>query len=324
MKRKIFQGYKTIDKLILVMVALAVILATIPAGAGDTPQKQVNPQTTETNQKQYPPYSDVWGYRFPMSERFRSSQIAVHKILNGDYAVTYLIDISKKDGPPEWRLEGIYFFSGKKIESKDLKTLEGDRNIRGKTVGQSDIKIDNEISWGRGQACFSCCPEYSQFPITKYAPYRTNEQLSIVYFSDEPIRQGYVEPFEKCIGTGSWQRFGDKVYHQQVFAVFPIFVPLKDGTFLLYDSFGNFIIRFDKDFNSKSDLFNRNVFIVNTADIRALEKNLFEMDVFNRQTYDNVVAVYIKALKKGIQRQAALEEALGSIKQIKGGKTNGN
>jgi hypothetical protein len=323
MNEKIFSGYKTIGKLILKMVALAVMLAAIPAGAVDILQKQTKPQTAETQTRKYPPYPDVWGYRFPMSERFRSSQIRVHKMSNGDYGVTYLIDISKKDGPPEWRLEGIYFFSGKKIESKDLERIKMDRNIRGKIVGQSDIRIDNEISWERDQACFSCCPEYSQHPITKYAPYRTNEQLSIVYFSDEPIRQGYFEPSEKCIGQGGWQRFGDKVYYQQVFAVFPIFVPLKDGTFLLYDSFGNIIIRLDKDFKSKSDLF-RNIFIVNTADIKTLEKRLFEMDIFNRQTYDKVVAVYIKALKKGMQREVALQEALGSTKQMKEGKNNGN
>jgi len=255
-----------------------------------------------------------------MSERFRSSQIAVHKILNGDYAVTYLIDISKKDGPPEWRLEGIYFFSSKKIESRDLKKLEGNRNIYGKTVSQNEIRIDNEISWEQGQACFSCCPDYSKYPITKYAPYRTNEQLNIVYFNDEPIRQFYDEPFAKCIGKGAWQRFEDKFYYQQVFEVFPFFAPLSDGTFLLYDSLGNIIIRLDKEFKSKSDLLNRNIFIVNTADIRTLERRLFEMDIFNRQTYDNVVAVYIKALKQGIQREVALEEALDNIKQMKEGE----
>ncbi len=157
-----------------------------------------------------------------MSERFRSSQIALHKMSNGDYAVTYLIDISKKDGPPEWRLEGIYFFSGKTIQSKDLKQLEGDRNIYGKTVKQSEIRLDNEISWERGLACFSCCSNYSHYPITKYAPYRTNEQLSVVYLSDEPIRQVYVEPSAECIGKGGWQRFKDKFYYQQVFEVVPI------------------------------------------------------------------------------------------------------
>lgn len=164
MKKKIFLDYKTIDKLMLVMVALAVILTTVRAGAAETLQKQTKPQTTETHQNKYPPYPDVWGYRFPMSERFRSSQIRVHKMSNGDYGVTYLIDISKSYDQLEWRLEGIYFFSGKKIESKDLERIKMDRNIKGKTAGQSDVKIDNEVSWERNHACLSCCPEYSEFP----------------------------------------------------------------------------------------------------------------------------------------------------------------
>ena len=54
MKKKIFLDYKTIDKLMLVMVALAVILTTVRAGAAETLQKQTKPQTTETHQNKYP------------------------------------------------------------------------------------------------------------------------------------------------------------------------------------------------------------------------------------------------------------------------------
>ena len=130
MCNRLFSNYKRIGKLILLMVALLVILTTVPAGAAETLQKQTKPQTTETHKNKYPPYPDVWGYRFPMSERFRSSQIKVHKTLNGDYAVTYLIDISKKDSPPEWRLEGIYFFSGKEIERSGSKGVRPQHSTR--------------------------------------------------------------------------------------------------------------------------------------------------------------------------------------------------
>ena len=68
MKNKIFPDYKTIGKLMLVMVALAVMFAAMPAGGVETLQKQPKPQTTETQQKKYPPYPDVWGYSFPFYE----------------------------------------------------------------------------------------------------------------------------------------------------------------------------------------------------------------------------------------------------------------
>lgn len=279
-------------------------------------------------EKKYPPYPDVWGYEFPMSEHNRGSQIRVHKTAGGEYAVTYVIEHLTKNGTRHFQHEGIYFFSGKKIESRDMGRYIKDRSIYGKTVSKDDIRFNNDVLWERNQELFRCNPELSKYTVAKYeyAPRRIKEQRSIIYFIEEPIRQyyDYEVVYKKCVEEAGWQRFEGKFYFTHVFAVFPSFVSLKDGTFLLYDHIGNFIIRLNKDLSSKSDLLNSKVFIVNTEDIKTIEAKLLKEHALNQQTYVNVIAEYIKALKKGKHREIALKEALNNITNIKGVKNNGN
>ncbi len=212
--------------------------------------------------------------------------------------------------------KGIYFFSGKQIDEKKTEEYRVRSQVAGNSVGRTEIKIADDISWEQGQACFSCCPEYSKFPITKYAPSRTNEKLSVIYVSEKPIRRRNIVS-EKCIGKGAWQKPEGGYFDQQVFETIPFFVPLRDDTFLLYDSHGNFIIRLNKNFDSKSNLLNKKVFIVETADIKAIENKLSEADMLGLQTYNDSVAAYLNAIKAGLQRDAALNEAITFIDQVK-------
>jgi len=54
MKNKIFQGYKTIGKLILVMAALAAIFATMRAGRRRHYRSRLNRKPLKLNKKKYP------------------------------------------------------------------------------------------------------------------------------------------------------------------------------------------------------------------------------------------------------------------------------
>jgi hypothetical protein len=302
------------------IVGIIFLVLSFTAGQVMADELPSSSQTSKPQEAKYPPYPDVWGYEFPMSEHNRGSQIRVHKTAGGGYAVTYVIERLMKNGTRYFQHEGIYFFSGKRIESGDMRRYIKNRNIYGKTVSQADIRI-NEVLWERNQELFRCNPEFSKYTVARYeyAPRRIKEQRSIIYFIEEPIRQyyDYEVVYRKCVEEAGWQKFEGKFYFTQVFAVFPSFVSLKDDTFLLYDHMGNFIIRLDKDFNSKSVLLNSKVFIVNTEDIKTIEATLLKEYALNQQTYVNVVAEYIKALKKGKPRETALKEALNNIKNIK-------
>ncbi|PYV83772.1 MAG: hypothetical protein DMG05_25565 [Acidobacteria bacterium] len=80
----------------------------------------------------------------------------------------------------------------------------------------------------------------------------------------------------------------------------PYIISLEDGTFLLYDQDGNIIMRFDRDFNTKSELLNRRVFVV---DRQAMDAFVLEyikrrnLD-YNDQTLNDAVYAYVANLKK--------------------------
>jgi hypothetical protein len=329
------------NKLIAVFIGLTLLFGGGTAGAGESkagPQpakvkkqvagtegKSTKEQSNERQSGHYPPYPNVWGYEFSLPEgsQTRALQISVHKAQDGDYAVNYVESV-RVGSNNVYTDKGIYFFSGKRVSQSSL-TRYFKEKVSGNTALRKEIRFDGKTSWETDTNCLVCCPYLSQHPLTKYSPTRTNEQLSVIYFSEQPVRLYYTKPFDKCLGKGAWQKFTNDFYYTQVFETIPYLVPLKDSTFLLYDSIGNFIIRLDKNFNSKSDLLNKKVFIVNAADINAIENGLFDADLFNRQTYDNTVTLYIKALRNGLQRDAALKEALNNINIIKReGKTNGN
>jgi hypothetical protein len=80
------------------------------------------------------------------------------------------------------------------------------------------------------------------------------------------------------------------------------FVLLNDGTFLLINGYGGFIIRFDKDLNTKSELLNKKLFLIDrdvfvkkflnkhklgktAKDLQALHDDLVKyfMDIKNKQ-----------------------------------------
>jgi len=86
----------------------------------------------------------------------------------------------------------------------------------------------------------------------------------------------------------------------RVDSIEPHIIPLDDGTFLLYDQGGNLILRFDRSFNSRSDLLDRKVFVVEHGELVQYLQEYFRKNGLdsNDQTINDGVYEYIVSLRK--------------------------
>ena len=240
MKNEIFLGYKAIGKLIFVMVALAVMLAAIPAGAVDTLQKQAKPQAIETQTKKYPPYPDVWDWEVP-KEDIPIGMVNVKAIDNGDIMIFYNQD--RKDG----KVKGVTFF-GKINIINPVAVFKGDDT----DDAQRRIPLRNGFflraigSGTRSGGCYDAL----RFDITVMDKSEINviSSKKLLYVYDKPQ---FYETKPHCMDGPS--------FYYQVESVAAKFLSLKDGTFLLITHEG-YVIRFDENFQTKSKLMYKKFF----------------------------------------------------------------
>ncbi len=262
-------------------------------------------------------YPSVWGYEFPwMKEHERGLQLDVQRAGANDFSVTYLTSLGVNNGQPYASFGGLQFFSRKPLSEKDLKVLLGKRGSSENDALSHKLDIDLDSVWERNLTPDSCRP-FSKFRMSRYhlIPRKLIEERSVLYFSEQPVHVYYDRrAYSQCIATGGWRDFPAQFYDARVFAVLPGLVPLQDNTFLLYDQLGNFIVRFDHQLNSQSPLVNRTVFVAPTEDILAIENKLIGSKSFDLQTYDTAVAIYLEHRKNGVPREAALKEAITSIR----------
>lgn len=264
----------------------------------------------------FPPYPEVWGYEFPSLEnQQRGLQLDVQASGNGDFAVSYLTSLGVKNGKIDSGDNGLLFFSGKPLHGLELKKFRDKSYLRDNDALSNSIEIDDDTSWERILTIDFCRP-FSKYRMGKYEnrPRKLIEERSILYYVERPVHTYYDhDAYRQCEVKAGWREFPEKFYEAHVFAVLPGLVPLDDNTFLLYDQLGNFILRFDKDFKSRSPLVNQTVFVVETQDIVAIEKALLDSNRFDLQTYDAAVANYLEQLKNGAPREGALKKAITKI-----------
>lgn len=281
-----------------------------------TQAQAAEPMQAEQPDSTAPPYPEVWGYEFPlMKERERGLQLDVQANGTNDFAVTYLTSLGIKDGEAYASYNGLLFFSAKPLLDVELKILREKSHIGNNEALSNSIEIDDESSWERNLTTDFCRP-FSEYRISKYGnlPRKLIEERSVLYYAEQPVHHYYDHSaYKRCVAKAGWRDFPAKFYEAHVFAVLPGLVPLDDNTFLLYDQLGNFIVRFDYQFNSQSTLVNRTVFVVPTEDIVAIERALIDSNSFDLQTYDAAVASYLEHLKNRMPREESLKEAITRI-----------
>lgn len=257
-------------------------------------------------QKKYPPYPDVWGYEFPIIDKEkkdvldvadRFSFIYVAQMPSGDYLITYVNDrfkVINEDGTccrKKSSREGILFFSGTKIPfsvDEYSKFWKDNKKIR-----LREITFADGSTVKGGSTCLGKCPLFSGF-IGNYN--RDGVVLSkkvIVYLSDLPMKKN-VNQYTEYNSTLNNDYVITKVAK---FASFSL-VPLEDDTFLIVEFDGNIIIRLDKNFNTKSDLLNRSIFLIDRDIIDKIEQDLKKQNKINDQTMCDAVYDYVIKVKK--------------------------
>jgi hypothetical protein len=283
----------------LVLLALGVVLA--PLVLAEEAAQQA------ATVKKYPPYPDVWGYELPWPDKnSRQSSIMIFKLDDGDYLAMYVKQMRKqrlKDGSCcdlQFENAGLSFFSQRKWSGKEAGdfTNKHREDFVGRASAQptpwilTDGSELQEKTKGAGR-----CPNYLDWYLRILDPEKNIvAEKHLIYLLERPIKEPVCYPSERNENLIGKQR----TVTMRVQGVAPDVIPLKDGTFLLADTNGNVLMRFDREFNTKSELLHRKVFIV---DRQSMETFVLEfvkqhnLD-YNDQTLNDAVYEYVTNLKK--------------------------
>jgi len=244
--------------------------------------------TEET--KKYPPYPEVWGYEFPWpGKRNRYAAIDVAKTPNGDFVVTYIKNWGEKIN----KYEGILFFSGKKkdfTKSDYNEFWRKNKELKEKKVLFNDGTVVEQISIATSAHCPD--PFYDCYIAKKGKDGKFIDKKMLLYLYDEPLRSNINRYCERNTS------YNKDYILKKVDNVYAKFVPLEDGTFLIYDAEGNFIIRFDENFNTKSTLMSRKVFLISRSDYEKIYDKQAKESKINDQAMNDVIAKYLINLKE--------------------------
>ncbi len=271
-----------------------------------------NAEDVIPSQKQYPPYSEVWGYdfsEFPAVKR-NATHIISYNIPNGDY--WFFITKDFEYTAPYSREYKIYkenlvkFFESKNYEvDKNFNNKffsDIPKNTRAvlykpKSFSNSDVvKREGSFEWPY-YINSKFCPDEQM--INTYMAITDKEgkvksRYTVVVALPEPIKEEFPKDFlhNDC---GSLPR--DRVIYRQLFTLDDNIIMLEDDTFILYGD-KNLIIRFDKDFKTK---FKTKV-NYKTRDGRTLKTNFM---VIPR---DEIEKMYDKIVEKDLPRVQTIQD----------------
>jgi len=253
-------------------------------------------------EKKYPPYPDVWGYEFPWPEDDnRRSGIDVAGMPSGDYMITYVkhwIKVKRKDGSccdSSGKFARILFFSEESQNLTENEYNEFWTKNRGNRLRENKIILRNKNMWEQISISTSArCPDpfYDYYIVKKDADGGIIEKKMLLYLYDKPQRSN-IDRY--CERNNTYKK--DYIL-KKVENVYVKFVLLKDNTFLIYDTSGNFIIRFDENLNTKSVLMNKNIFLINRSNYEKIYEKQSKEGKINDQEINDAVANYLQSLRK--------------------------
>ena len=242
--------------------------------------------------KKYPPYPDVWGYHFQWpGAGNKYAPIDVAKMPDGDFMVTYIKNWDEKVN----KYGGTLYFSGEKreftIDSYDqfwrthLNDRAGEKRIilaSGDTIEQTSIATSAQ------------CPDpfYDYYLTKKDRSGSILARKMLLYLCDKPQK---LKVNRYCERNNSYKK---EYVLKTVQNIYAKLILLKDETFLAYDTNGNFILRLNSEFSTKSSLVNSKIFIIERASYEEMYRKQSEKGEINDQEINDVMANYLIGLRK--------------------------
>jgi uncharacterized protein YecT (DUF1311 family) len=235
--------------------------SSVPQG---TKKLAVNGVSNEI-EKKYPPYPEVWGIDMPVygaSPRFDH----VAKMADGDYFFSY---VKERKGELGTALE-TYKHAWIKIFDRENKEFEineygeTDKKIRDEKR-QIEWSITPTITFSDGSSITTegllgrCDNPYEMSLRKKDKTGKVTAEKLLLYLCNQPVKTNLNTMCERNWGNNKDYYF-KKVDNMKV----QYFIPLDDDTFLvvLHSPESVVVLRFDKDFNTKSDLMRKNIFMI--------------------------------------------------------------
>jgi len=242
--------------------------------------------------KKYPPYPNVWGYEFPTDGKSPSFDVA--KMEDGDYMIAYT---KKREGKEKYKIAWVLFFDGK---NEDFKAGEYDKFLHKIVKEKREIKLppvtnvtfsDGSILEVNSMGGSRCADPFDMFLRKKNKDGKAISEKMLLYLFNKPVKKEINRMCER-----NWQYKG-KYYSEKVENMWVKFVSLEDDTFLMLISSPKsvVIIRFDKDFNTKFDLMNRKIFLIDRRAFVEIRNKLTEK---NDQTVNDALSNYLTSLTK--------------------------
>jgi hypothetical protein len=214
----------------------------------------------------YPPYPDVWGLELPVSENVHYAGMKVVKMPDGDYLITYAKDrVKGKDGPVH---AGKLLFSG---GVKDFKTIEEYNSFFNTMRNEKRIVKAYPLALvvfrdGSSMKKISDMHPKGGNPFDWYLERKDKNgkvllQKKVLYLYDKPVKK------KTPLAERNFD-YKEKYYTEKVsWPSEMIYLPLEDDTFLVVGFLKHqnppsiIILRFDKDFKTKSDLAGKKIFL---------------------------------------------------------------
>jgi hypothetical protein len=231
----------------------------------------VTPSGAQTTKK-YPPYPDVWGVELPVSKDVKYTGIHVFRTLDGDFMVVYAKSRVRHRGEKWTEFAGKEIFSGRvrKFKPGPERDRKNDYNVFFEEM-EGMMFRDRSVIFADGTGISElgdrfddvCTPFWGYLAMTD----KNRNELSgklILYLYDKHIKMR-VDP-SHC--ESHWNYEGE-FYYQGVHSLEEMtYHTVDDNTFLVFgtlryqDPPSVVAIRFDKNWNTKSDLVGRKVFVV--------------------------------------------------------------
>jgi HEAT repeat protein len=269
------------------LVGLLVVPATLWAGA-DAPTKK------------YPPYPDVWGYELPApADGDRNTGMDVARMPDGDYVFTYVTrrDVLKQSDGSCCEIRHNYgavsFFSGKrwKLSTEEYNEFWKKHHTHRVSFNRTSVSFPDGSSLIQNHVAYGCYHAFPYSLVRKDSQGNEITSKTLVYNVPSP------RPHDIHLCEGE----GDTSIVQHVEAMFVKFVPLEDGSLLLYEPEGNVILRFDKDLNTKYKL-NERVFLLDSRPLFLIAADISRGVSYrdSPQAINDAVLNYVLAVRTGI------------------------